>query len=518
MSRIQILLGMLLLSGFSYAQTWEDAEPSKLDLTHHITYQAEFQTSVSKGKTPLWLNANKYGLSSLEKNNGYVRGCVVRPLETDSLRKWGVGYGLDVAVPYHYTSHFVVQQAFFEGRWLHGVLTVGSKEFPMELKNNALSSGSQTHGINARPVPQVRLALPDYWTLPIGNGWLHIKGHLAYGMMTDDNWQHEFTQRKKNYADHVRYHSKAGYLKIGNAERFCPWSLELGLEMACTFGGTPYSLQENGEMKAVPTSSGLKDYWYAFVPGGSDSGEGVYGNVEGNHVGSWVFRINYDADTWNFALYGDHYFEDHSQMFLLDYNGYGSGDEWNVKKNKKFFVYDLKDIMLGAELNLKYNHWLNNIVLEYLYTKYQSGPYNHDRTMNISDHVAGLDDYYNHAIYTGWQHWGQVMGNPLYLSPMYNHDGSIVVKNNRLMAFHLGISGQPSERVGYRVLATWQEGLGTYGSPYTRKHHAVNCMAEGTVHLKHNWDVRGAYAMDFGHIFGSNAGFQLTVSKKGVFN
>ena len=140
-----------------------------------IEYKAEAQVSVSDNKTPLWLNANKYGLSSLEKTNGYVRAAVIRPLAVDSARRWGIGYGLDVAGAYHYTSKPIVQQAFVEGRWLHGTLSIGSKEYPMELKNNQLSSGSQTLGINARPVPQVRLALPDYWTLPIFNGWVHLK-------------------------------------------------------------------------------------------------------------------------------------------------------------------------------------------------------------------------------------------------------------------------------------------------------------------------------------------------------
>ena len=161
-------------------------------------------------------------------------------MSVDDGHKWGIGYGVDVAVPLNYTSNFVVQQAYIEGRWLHGTLTIGAKQQPMQLKNNSLSSGSQTLGINARPVPQVRIALADYWTLPFANGWLHLKGHIAYGKMTDDNWQHNFTNRQNKYADNVLYHSKAGYLKLGNDEVFCPWSLEVGLEMASLFGGTAY--------------------------------------------------------------------------------------------------------------------------------------------------------------------------------------------------------------------------------------------------------------------------------------
>lgn len=99
---------------------------------------------------------------------------------------------------------------------------------------------------------------------------------------------------------------------------------------------------------------------------------------------------------------------------------------------------------MGIELNLKNTHWLQNVVFEYLYTKYQSGPIYHDHTMNIPDHIAGTDNYYNHGIYNGWQHWGQVIGNPLFRSPIYNTDGRIYVKNNRFIAYHLGFDGHPA--------------------------------------------------------------------------
>ena len=123
-------------------------------LTDSLQYRAEMQATLSTGDhTPLWLNANKYGLSSLKTSNGYVLGAIERPLSADDGRKWGVGYGAEVAVATGFTSTLVVQQAYVEGRWLKGTLTVGAKEYPMELKNQELSSGSQALGINARPVP-----------------------------------------------------------------------------------------------------------------------------------------------------------------------------------------------------------------------------------------------------------------------------------------------------------------------------------------------------------------------------
>ena len=391
-------------------------------LADSLHYRAELQATLATGDhNPLWLNANKHGLSSLKTANGYLRGSIERPLRLDDRRRWGVGYGADVAVAAGFTSTLVVHQAYVEGRWLKGVLTIGAKEQPMELKNQELSSGSQTLGVNARPVPQVRLSLPDYWAIPFTRGWLSLKGHIAYGKTTDSGWQKDFTRQEKRYTEGALHHSKAGYLRVGKADR--PFSVELGLEMACQFGGTAYMKEDDGD-QVFHNGAGLKDFLNALIPSGGEVNESTYENSEGNQLGSWMLRLNYDARDWSVSLYADKYFEDHSSMFMLDYDGYGTGQEWNVRKQNRYLLYDFKDIMLGGELQLRRGTWLQGIVVEYLHTKYQSGSVYHDRTPSFPDHIGGLDDYYNHHILMGWQHWGQVMGNPLYLSPLYSDDGA----------------------------------------------------------------------------------------------
>ena len=232
-----------------------------------LQYRMEIQATLSSGDhTPLWLNANKYGLSSLKTSNGFVRGALQRPLSADDGRKWGFGYGADLAVAAGFTSTLVVQQAYVEGRWLKGVLTIGAKEQPMELKNQELSTGSQTLGINARPVPQVRLALPDYWTIPGTKKWLALKGHIAYGMYTDDNWQKDFAAPYTKRTDNVLYHSKAGYLKVGPGR----FTAEMGLEMATQFGGRSYREMHGGKWNWSDNEKGVKAFWHALVPGGSE--------------------------------------------------------------------------------------------------------------------------------------------------------------------------------------------------------------------------------------------------------
>ncbi len=519
MKRKLLVTLVLMLSFSAYAQQ-ESKGRGPIDAVDNLQYDIEMQGTYSEGKTPLWLNANRYGLSSLEETNGYLRAGVERPLCTDSLRRWGLGYGIDVAVPFHYTSNVVVQQAYVEGRWLNGAIGVGSKQYPMQLKNNRLSSGAQTLGINARPVPQVRLSLPEYWTIPGTNYWIHFKGHIAYGKMTDQDWQHDFTKRQESYADGMLYHSKAGYLKIGKEDCFYPLSVELGLEMASTFGGTAHVKDVDGTIKTYEGEKGVKSLWHAFLPGGADAGEDVYQNAEGDLLGSWMARVNWDSDTWRFSVYADKFFEDHSSMLQVDYDGYGEGNEWQAKKKRRYLVYDFKDWLLGAELNFKYGTLLRHVLFEYLYTKYQSGPIYHDHTQNLSSHVGGSDNFYNHYIYPGWQHWGQVIGNPLYRSPLYNEAGNIEVLNNRFTALHLGIDGG-DEALTYRMLATWQQGVGTYYHPYTHSHHNLSFLLEGTWQPQkgalRGWNFKAAYGMDLGAILGNNYGVQLTVARHGLF-
>lgn len=482
----------------------------------NIDGMVEMQGSLASGNTPLWLNANKYGLSSLDSSNGYLRAAIGRQTEQDSTKRWGFGYKADMAITQGYTSRTILQQAYVEGRWLKGVLTIGSKEIPMELKDNQLSSGSQTLGINARPIPQARLSLNDYWTVPFTKGWISLKGHIAFGMTTDGKWQEDFTNKTSKYSTDVLYHSKAGYLKINNGKQGCPWSLEVGLEMATQFGGTTY-MEDNGQTIKIENGTGAKDFWNALTGRGFDAIETKYTNVEGNLLGSYVARFNYETNKWKLGIYADHFFEDHSGMFFADYDGYGSGSEWNEKKKSKFFIYSLKDIMLGVDLELKECRLLKKIVVEYIYTKYQSGPVYHDHTQSISDHIGGEDNYYNHQIYGAWQHWGQVMGNPLYRSPIYNDNGTINVDDNRFYAFHIGVAGNPADNLGYKILATYQKGFGNYSKPYLCPKENVSLMAQ-THYSFTKGKLAGSYircgiGADIGKIYGHNFGAQLTIGK-----
>lgn len=482
--------------------TKADAQLTRL--THDIEYHAELSSTLSSGDgSPLWLNSNKYGLSSTERNSGYVRGGVFRPVEADSDRLWRIGFGADIAVPVNYTSHFVVQQLYADFEYKKVRLSVGSKERGMELKNDLLSTGGQTTGINARPIPQVRLELPDFWTIPHTGGWLSVKGHLSYGMFTDGAWQEDFitSPSTQKYTSGTLYHSKAGYLRIGNKDK-SRWSFTGGLEMAAEFGGKMWNVGKrldddssfNG--KYVKGRTGIQGFWNAFIPGGSDARDGDYKNVEGNHLGSWVFSLDYQGKGWSARAYMDHFFDDHSQMFVQ---------------------YGWKDLLAGIEVQLPDNPFATSVVMEYIDTKDQTGPLYHDGTATLPDQISGRDDYFNHAMYTGWQHWGQSMGNPLIISPLYNDSHEIRFEHNRVKGHHFALAGQPSKEFSYRVMYTHLKSWGTYLLPLIDTRRADFFFAELGYSPKRykGWSAKAAFGTNGGSLLGNSTGATLTIAKRG---
>lgn len=457
-----------------------------------LYYNVEAQTSFSSGEnTPFWLVNNKQGLSSVKKNNGYLRAGIFKPLDKEERFSWGAG--VDLVGAYNYSSSFIIQQLYGEIKYRCLGAMLGSKEMYGEFNNPRLSSGNLLYSGNARPIPQLRVGIPEYTFIPGTKNLLSVKGYVAYGMFTDDGWQESFVANGSKHTKHVLYHSKGLYLKIGNREKFPAW-IEGGIEMAAQFGGKSIS---GATVTDMP--DGIKEWFHVFFPSSGDSSTptGEQTNIYGNHVGSWNLRASWDiTPEWNLGLYYQHYFEDHSQMF---------------------FDYAWKDGLWGLELSVPKNPFISTLVYEYLYMKDQSGPVYWDHTPEIPEQVSGRDDYYNHYIYTGWQHWGMGIGNPLIVSPIYNKDGMIYFRNNRVESHHIGFMGQPCDEINYRVLFSYTRSWGTYSHPLPEVEKNINGLLEVTYLPK--W-LSGAsatisFGADRGAILGKSNGVMLTLRKTG---
>lgn len=474
-------------------------------LVENVAYDVSLNGAASTGENaPFWFSAGRYGVGSTEQYSGYLRASVVRDAACDSLRRWRVGYGVDVIGALNSASCFNVQQAFFDVQYENARLSIGSKERGMELKNGELSSGGMTMSQNAVPIPQVRFELPRWWNISGKSRLVFIKGHLAYGMLTDGWWQENHNNDTPQlYSKRSLFHSKAGYLKVGNEERF-PLTVTAGLEMTCQFGGTVYNMAARGGTdiefdKATKMDQGVKAFIDALIPGGSDDNDGDYSNVGGNQLGSWNLSLDWHGKGWGVRAYLDHFFEDHSQMF------------WQ---------YAWKDNLIGVEATLPKNPVVSSAVFEYLGTMDQSGPIYHDITAVSPTGLYGKDSYYNHHVYGGYQHWGQSIGNPLLLSPVYNTDGTLWAHHSRQRAYHAGLSGDPCKDVHWRLLFTHLRSLGTYDMPTPTPQHASYFLAEVGYrpHQLPGWGLTLSVGTNAGQVIGTTQGAMLTITKFGVLN
>lgn len=445
---------------------------------------------------PLWFTANRQGLSSVNSESGYLRAGISHSMPLKN--HFSFSAGLDLAAAYNFTSSVVIQQAYADlsYRWLN--LSIGSKERMPQLKNPKLSSGGMVESNSARPVPQIRLEVPDYVTIPGTRNWLHVKGHMAYGRFTDDRWQEHFTSKGNKYAKDVLYHSKSLFAKIGNKERF-PVVFEGGMQMAAQFGGDQYIAGQSEPVIDMPTR--FVDFMRVLVPmaGDDTTPEGEQVNIYGNHVGSWNFAVTAYLDQWKLKAYYEHYFDDHSQMFFQ----YG---RW-------------KDGHIGLEVTFPKNRFIDTFVYEGLGTKDQTGPMLYDAFWGeFEEQISAKDNYYNHYLYQGWQHWGMGIGNPLLPGPVYNKNGQITFVSNRVLAHHIGFSGSPMPELNYRILLSYSRHWGTYDNPLNEIKKQFNSLAEITYTPSRGkgWSFTLSGALDRGSMLGNSGGGMLVIRKQGI--
>lgn len=83
-----LLMCCLLCACGIKAQAQSEAHERAKLLGHNVSYKVEGQSTFSDHDSPLWLNANKYGLSSVSGNNGYIRVGAFRSTEADSAYNW----------------------------------------------------------------------------------------------------------------------------------------------------------------------------------------------------------------------------------------------------------------------------------------------------------------------------------------------------------------------------------------------------------------------------------------------
>ena len=447
-----------------------------------LHYFGETQITMGSGDhSPFWLGAGRDGMTAVDGHGLVFRAGISRPTAVaypDFHPRWG--FCVETALGASLLSRFTPTAAFAEAVIGRSHLALGLRPHLTPLNHPSHSTGSFVIGRNAVPPATLAWSIPGWWPAFGRRMPIAFSGTLAYGMQLDGDWQRRTVGRQGGrYATGVRYHEKSGYVRIGTDSSVV--TLTAGAEMATQFGGTIHHYL--GAAQPMPLAGGLREAFYALVAkGGSDptDGEG-YANASGNTVGTWRFALDVHPRRapWSARLYYDHFFEDESAAF----------DE-----------YGWLDGLLGLEVHLPWRA-CSTVVVEAVRTDYQSGPVYHDHTPQLNEQVSGIDNYYNHGLYPGWQHFGMAMGNVLFASPLYDHNGTLIFTANRFRALHLGLSGKPTSQLAYRLLFTTLRSWGTYAAPFTEVQCQHSLLAEV------QWSLPSSF---FGHSVGS--GWQLTAA------
>jgi len=484
---------------------------------------------------PYWLTANRHGLSSVAPAGTYLRASVLRSsnLSETSARGFGWECGLDLAAGTLNQSRLgltpsrgletgggqvVVQQLYAAVHYGPWWLSAGSREHGSQAKNERLTSGGMTWSGNARPIPQVRFGIRDYTSMPFIRGrWLAVKGFISYGRTTDDAFQRQriTPARYALYTQGTLFHEKSFFARLGSPE--AAFHVDGGIEMDCQFGG---ELWEH-DIRLDPTAADrllfanphhADDFLKALLPlnGSEETTISDQNNAAGNHFGSLHLAADYRHNGWVARAYYEHYFDGRTGM-----------TPWNATQDMQgqrhvWIAYPWFDALYGLELTLPRNPLVTTVVVEYNTTRDQCGSIHHSATSTLPATIHGFACYYYNSSYPSYQHHGLTAGSPLLYSPLYNADFTIINTDTRIRAFHIGVAGEPSSVLGYRLLATAVRSWGSYMDPLPDPQTTFSTMAEGTWTPSRfeGWTVTAALALDRSPRLGNNCGVELGVKKR----
>ncbi|MDR1918622.1 MAG: capsule assembly Wzi family protein [Tannerellaceae bacterium] len=457
-------------------------------------YQTEMFGSAASGDyTPFWLTSNRYGKVPLKAGNGYLRAGSFYNQDFGDGFQWNAGVDLIVAAPRY--RNVYIQQLYAGITYRAFQLDVGSKEQYYSLWDKDLSSGDMVASANARPIPEVKISVPAYTLVPGTGKWLYAKGDFSVGRSFDTDYLAHFANGKQTYIKDVLWHHKSIYFRVESPANRFPLALELGLQHGAQWGGV-----STDPLMGVQPRSVTDFIRVAMGMGGGDgASEMDKANVLGNQYGSYDIRLTYKRDDWRLQAYHQRYFED---------------------KSGTIFINGL-DGLWGLQMDLPGLPWLQKILVECLDTRDQSGPFHfiafdHEKYPGVG---GGADRYYNNEEYTtGLSYFNRSIGSPLLPSPEYNTDGALGFKNIRVYAWHLGLAGQFSSRLAYRLLFTTMNSWGTPYRPLLNNKAGTTALLE--ISYSHpraqGWLFTGSIASDTGSFVEKGVGFGLCISKRGI--
>ena len=361
---------------------------------------------------PFWLNSNQNGLNYTDAFSHFL-------LRGNYNKKKSIlfDYGLKVFSSEN-SNNILIQQGFIRLHKRDFSLTIGRVNGRLSNESKLLSSGSLAISNNAIPIPSISFGINDFSPTSLSRLNLILSADLSHGWLN-----------KGQYLEAPFLHQKNLFLKkiIDPSS-----SITLGIVHLAIWGG---ETRFHGKQ-----SQQFSDYLKIFFlrPGSDKDIEQEQINTLGNHLGIWDLSYEKEQNEKKIKLYYQHPFEDES------------GARWLLNRF---------DGLYGIELISKNDGFINQFLYEYINTMNQSG------SLGATDSTYGWDNYYNHYIYqSGWTYYNKVIGNPLFTlgSNKGSYSDGVYIVNNRIKAHHLGLMGNFTKKINYRILFTYSQNYGVF--------------------------------------------------------
>jgi hypothetical protein len=449
-------------------------------------------TAATRGYQPLWLVANRYGTIADRQADASTfvafsnEHAVGRPPAAVSTaprqRGFYVGYGAALYSNNHFGRLFLPEGYVRAGYRTLQLRAGRYREVTGEI-DPTLASGSLGISGNALPLPKVELAVTEYTNVPFTRGWVQFKGNFAHGWFG-----------RQPFVDGAYLHQKSLYLQVGKGR-------------LRGYAGLTHFAQWGGTFASGQAPSRFRDYLRIILGRGGNAADPVYqqgpidiANAVGNHLLIPEFGLTFRKNNATLRLYTQTIFDK------------GVGDSANTNQRDRLEGLKIlwRDRLVGFSWETSRRTWLQKVLVEGIYTKYQGGPVVYE----------GRDNYYNNATYTfGWQYQGRIIGTPLFLNRQNAENYHLnpatytfwQVISNRVVGAHLGFKGALGEHLTYRVLATH---VRHYGNYYDAAEFVpasqTSLLAEVPCQLG-RFTATAALARDFGD-FGGNTGGMLRLA------
>jgi len=474
---------------------------AKSQSNSHWHFSIEEQTTfAAAGRLPFWFRANQYGSIPPAGVSAGTIGSIYRDYDTTKSHSWNWSVGMQARVNVGIKSNITLIEAFIKAKKGIFEFSGGRTRDVSGIADTALSSGSFAISGNALGIPKLTIAIPDYYSLPIFNKLIAIKGNYSLGYLGSvDVASTTSVNRFTQY-----YQQNSFYGRIGRED----WKLKL-------FGGINHQVMYGNERAIFGPQymlNNLQATIYAAIgktyhPPNIQYDYHLGGKV-GNHVGSIDIGGQYDFTNINVMFY---------HQFIYDVGAIGH-------------FANLNDGVSGISIKNKLKNrnkikW-SKLLVEFVATKDQAGGPN-------SRSLSGDEDYYNDFEFTnGWSYYGVNLGNPLLASRMYTRNNLLnyaadYVIDNRILALNTGFKGAVNN-IAITMKLTFSKNYGTYatsmyGHTTGVRHYAsvgvfgdVNQFSgyvEGSKKFSDEFCVGVAVAYDNDGLYYNSPGLQLKLKK-----